>query len=789
MTVRRTLLRGALLQLWLVFAAACGAQTPDQLLAEARQAIGAGELRTADIHLKNLLQQEPDNVVGRQLLGEVSLAQGDPAAAEQNLRRALELGGDSSAIQLPLLRALLVQGKYRETVQQVELGPRLTGEDQATALVMAGNAHRSLGSLEAAEAAYGAALEINPGSPDARTELATMLLSRGRAQDAAQLIADVLADRPDFAPALLLRAALERRTGRYDIAEATLEEILQLEIDQRSPTYTLVLAQLVELELVQGKIDEGAAHADALLSAVPESPTAAYIKARVETEQQDLDGAERRLEGVIAGFPEYWPAYTLLGSINARQGQVEQARAYLRTAVTNNPDDNAARLSLAEVYVRDGDISAAKDVISNASPDAGNMFFAIAGRASLQAGNPNLASEYFERSEGTAPTDLQTLVGLSSVYMSAGEFERAIRVIETSSLEEGDNEGVRDYLLTLLHLRQGDAQAAASTSQRLVDRLPNDAWPLNLRGTVALVSNELPAARELFLRAVELDPDFVPALLNLARAAVALNDKEQAAEHLRRVLQIEPQQPVATLGLAVLAAARGDVAEARRWLEQTPASPTRYQLQGELAMAENRFDEAAMAFSRGFELQPSATLALRSYAAATRAGRPQPESQLLAFDATNQDDPRVDFALGSIALASGNQDDAIARFQAVVQQVPAHGGALNNLAWLYGERGDQRAVEFGERAYAAEPNNPAIADTLGWLHVQSGDAAKGLPLVKQATEALPNQREIRYHWAVALAESGDSTQALSVLEALLATGDEFPGRDDARARVAELRRD
>jgi tetratricopeptide (TPR) repeat protein len=206
-----------------------------------------------------------------------------------------------------------------------------------------------------------------------------------------------------------------------------------------------------------------------------------------------------------------------------------------------------------------------------------------------------------------------------------------------------------------------------------------------------------------------------------------------------------------------------------------------------LLAAQGRFADAADAFSRAFDAQPSANLAARSYDFAKRAGRPNPEAKLTDWNANNPRDAIGNFWLGSIALENGQQDAAIARYEAVAAVNPEHAATLNNLAWLYSQRGDERAVDYAERAYAVEPNNPAIADTLGWLYVQRRDATKGLPLLAAAAEAMADQAEVQYHWGVALAETGDNVKALAAFDAALASTTAFPGRDDAETRAAALR--
>ena len=67
---------------------------------------------------------------------------------------------------------------------------------------------------------------------------------------------------------------------------------------------------------------------------------------------------------------------------------------------------------------------------------------------------------------------------------------------------------------------------------------------------------------------------------------------------------------------------------------------------------------------------------------------------------------------------------------------------LNNLAWAYAESGDyDRAVPLARRAWALDRDNPATADTLGWLLFKSGeDRAGGLALLEQAARGAPTRR-------------------------------------------------
>jgi putative PEP-CTERM system TPR-repeat lipoprotein len=749
---------------------------------ESTAALQAGKPRTAEIHLKNLLQQEPNNTDARAMLGQVALRTGDPATAEHNLRQALELGSDAAQLQIPLLQALLSQGKHAELLEQAGSGPRLEGPDAVTVLTLEGAAHRGLGNFEEAEAAYRQALAIGP-SGEIQAELAAVVFAAGRPADALELISEALAANPDLVAALVVRASIEQATARYGAAEATFKRALEIENERRNGRdYAIALAGLIETQLAARKLADAAVNADALLALQPQGVQAHYLKAAVDMEQGALDAAEARLETLIGNAPRHWPSYTLLGLIKSRQNQLGQAEMYLRQATSGNPADVGSRLLLAEVYLKQNNVAAVRELVDPSA--AGNgLFLALAGRMSQEAGQASLAAEFFTLSEQNAPGSIVELGEIVAVYVGGGEIDRAIRMLESASFEGAENDRAAVYMLTLVQLRQGNAAAAAEVAARLGDQDPAS---LNLRGTLALLGNDAAGARGFFARATELAPRYVPAWLNLARAATVQNDLDRAAEHLRRVLEIEPSQLNALFALAQLAVRRGDFAEAEGWVARMPESALRYQAAGQLYSAQRRFEEAYDAYSLAFERAPAGDVAVRVFIAARAAGRPQPEAVLLRWLASNPNDVEVNFALGTWSIDAGDLAVATQRFEAALANDAKHAPTLNNLAWLYDQRGDPRALEYAQRAYDVAPSNPAIADTLGWLYVSRGDAARGLPLLEQATNAVPTQPEIRYHFAVALDEAGQDVRAAEVLAELLASSAEFSGRAEAEERHARL---
>ena len=769
---------------------ACSSGSPAELLEQAQAAMQSGQIRTAEIHLKNLLQDEPDNVEARLLLGEVLVSLGDGIGAESNLRRAVDLGAAEAEVQLPMLRALAIQGKFEELIERHRIGPALADERELEALMLVAAGWRALGSPASAEAVYRDALEIDPGSAQVQAALAELLMATGRVPEARELIGRILSRDPRNTSALLLRGRLELAALRHDRAEATLREVLELE-PRSTPTYFNALAQLVIAQLGQGKLDEAAVASDELLALNPRHPMARYLKANVEVNQGNQDAAERRLEELVADVPNLGDPNRLLGAINLDQGQLGQARMYLQAALSANADDRLARGLLAETYLRQGDIDAVRRLVAGVQADsatADSLLLALAGRASLQVGDAERAETLFDQSEQDIADDPQQAVRLGWIYAAAGELDRARRMLELGISDPGQADDALTYILATIRLQQGDAEGARQMAAQLVSRGENESWRQNLAGGIAFLANDMQMARAAFEAVLETEPENTSAMMNLARVALRSGQQSEAETYLRQVVEIEPEAPMARLALAELAISRGDLDSARNWIAPVPDSPQRALIDGQLAAADGRLEDAAAAFATAFDAAPSAALARGHYVAARRAGLAEPDVVLRRWVDANPDDIDAAFMLGGYELEIGDEDAAVRRFNAIIAVEPGHVGALNNLAWYYGQRGDDQALEMAERAYAAAPENPAIADTLGWLRLRSGDATGALPLLEQAAAGLPNQPEIAYHLAEALAETGEVERAAELLESALgAAAEDTPWRADAERRLALIR--
>jgi cellulose synthase operon protein C len=153
-----------------------GARADD--LADAHMAIEQGDLRAAQINLRNSVRSDPQNAEAHFWLGKVSLELGDPLAAEREARAAEDRGFDPHQSVPLLAQSLLVQQKAKELLD--ELQP--TGKDptlDASILVARGYAQIALKNLNDVQASFAQAERTAPDAVEPLLASARLLAARG----------------------------------------------------------------------------------------------------------------------------------------------------------------------------------------------------------------------------------------------------------------------------------------------------------------------------------------------------------------------------------------------------------------------------------------------------------------------------------------------------------------------------------------------------------------------------------------------------------------------------------
>ena len=99
-----------------------------------------------------------------------------------------------------------------------------------------------------------------------------------------------------------------------------------------------------------------------------------------------------------------------------------------------------------------------------------------------------------------------------------------------------------------------------------------------------------------------------------------------------------------------------------------------------------------------------------------------------------------------------------AHYEAILKLNPRFAPAANNLAWILVEQGGNLdvALSHAQTAREQQPNDPHIADTLGWIYYKKNAYLLAVNLLKEAVEKLPNEPDVHFHYGMAQYKNGDT---------------------------------
>jgi Flp pilus assembly protein TadD len=202
---------------------------------------------------------------------------------------------------------------------------------------------------------------------------------------------------------------------------------------------------------------------------------------------------------------------------------------------------------------------------------------------------------------------------------------------------------------------------------------------------------------------------------------------------------------------------------------------------GDLAAARGQTAAAIANYRAALSKEKSADTALRLYRTLVLAG--DSAKGLVFIEQWSKDNPDDLLILRDVAdgrLRAGNLAGARTEYERLLQRNPNDVEVLNNLAQVANRQGDKAALGYADRAYQLANTNAAVLDTLGWILIRQGQLDRGTSLLRDARLRDSSNPEIRYHLAVALAQSGREAEARSELKEGLKEGAAFAEIEDAR---------
>jgi putative PEP-CTERM system TPR-repeat lipoprotein len=640
----------------------CADESPEKRIASANEYLQKNDTKSAVIEIKNALQKNPDSGEARFLLGSTLLKEGNPVAAEVELRKAQAAKFPEVQVVPELARAMLMLGQAKKVVD--EFGQARLGTPTADAKLqtLLAAAYGALGKPDQAQAALTAALAADPKYADALLVSARQKASARDIDGAMAVVDDVVARESGNADAWKLKGDLMLYAkNQPEEALSAYRKALAAE-----PKYMAAHAAIFSVLMQQGKPDEAAKQVEELKKFAAKNPQTRFFEAHLAYQKKDFKLAREVAQELLQQAPNNPRLLELAGAAELQLGVPTQAQIYLAKALQLAPGLPLARRLLIVTHLRSGQPAKALAELNTATGKDGvpPALYGLAGEVHLQNGDAKKAEEYFAKALKLDPDDARKRTALAITHLAGGKGDMAIG--ELQDIAGSDSGTAADLALISTYLRSKDFPKALAAIDKLEAKQPDKPLAANLRGRVLLAQKDNAGARKSFERALSIDPNYFAAAASLAALDVADKKPDDAKKRFEALLAKNPKNGQALLALAQLAAnqraSRDEIAALlNRAIDANPTDAAPRLLLTDLYLR-NKDNKQALA-------------------AAQSAATAVPNS------------PELLMALGRVQQVSGDVNQAIATYSKLVALQPLSPMPHLRLAEAYVANKDNKAAE------------------------------------------------------------------------------------------------
>jgi len=723
-------------------------------------------------------------------------------------------------------QAYFAEEKYLEAIIEyknvVQIDPKDAKAHYQLALI-----HMKLGGMTDLQQAFGElakTVDLDPSIQDAQLKLGEFYLMARQPKKARKHADLVLASTPQDPKGHLLRGRSLIIEKEFDQGVEEFQRAIQLDPENvntyidlakayigmkqpdeafaalkqglaKKPNSTPLVLALGDIYLVTGKAEEAETQYRRALELDPGSEALLIKLSRFYQLMRKWEKAEETLQQLVEKNPKSEVAHVQLGDFYVYIGQRDKAIVNFEKAFDLNPDFEIAQEKIISYYLDGGKLEKAEPLIQNIlDKDKTNLLgrvmharvHVMKGKldeaiADLQrvikeeprmaiahhylgiafAANNDGAQAVRELSEAVklAPNMIPARNALAGIRLAEGSYDLAIEEAQAAfRLNPRNLPSVR--VLAEAFFRKGEIAKAKRVYQGIVNNLPQDASSHYRLGLIAGRDKDLDGAVEHFEKAVEGNPNFVQAVSQIAAVYLTQGKAKEARERVSQQIQAVPDNPLF------------------------------HNLLGGLWMQAKQMDEAETAFRKAISIDDTVQISYMNLAELYRR-TDRIDDAVKEYEMALAKNPKLISAhmmLGMIAEQRDDHSGAKQHYEETLKLNDSFAPAANNLAWILAEEGEKldEALSYAQTARAQRPEDPNIADTLGWIYYKKNAYLKAASLLREAVDKLQDNPVIYYHLGMTQLKKGDPVGAKKALNTALKLSDRFPGVEEARKALEEL---
>lgn len=319
-----------------------------------------------------------------------------------------------------------------------------------------------------------------PRNTDARLLLGSLLMEAGDRSASIEQLTTAVKQRPRSVEAQNALGEAYYKFGEVASAKSAFENAIAI-----TPDYGVAQLNLGQILVSQGELDDAGKHLDRaipLLKQTEDTANAYYLRAKIDSAQNQPRDAATRLEAAVRIRPDFGEAWSDLGQVRKQLLDDAGALTAFEHAVSANPRDAIAQYRLGAEYLHQG----------KAQP----------------------AVDHLRQAYRLNPTDQSTLNALQMALRQSGDLNGA--------------DAIKQQLAELLRDRD-----RVNQNKLLAVQVNND-------GAALEKSGDLRGALTKYRDAAKLDPTHAGIRTNYGVALLRLGKWTEGLNELYQALQLDP---------------------------------------------------------------------------------------------------------------------------------------------------------------------------------------------------------------------------------------------------------